>query len=189
MGTDKDKEQAFFLQQMQGVERLQDNSRIAPWRVRLKPFPLDHTANERAVNLAEEERDLYSDHEIEAGDELEYAVSGIQKRVLQDLRRGKIQVQGELDLHGLTSKDARDALNDFIQQCQRRSIRCARIIHGKGLGSTDRQPVLKQKVNIWLRQFEEVLAFCSATSRDGGTGAVYVLLRSPDKGKRHGRER
>ena len=175
-----EEDRELFLKEMQGVERLSGSDRVTPWRARLKPFPLDHCVYE----AKEEERDLYSEHEIKTGDELGYSRPGLQTRVFQDLRRGKIPVEFELDLHGLTSKYARVTLDDFLQECMRRRIRCARIIHGKGLGSEDRQPVLKQKVDLWLRQRDDVLAFCSATSRDGGTGAAYVLLRSSDKKKK-----
>ncbi len=84
----------------------------------------------------------------------------------------------ELDLHGLTARHAHSTLELFFRDCHRRRVRCVHIIHGKGYGSEDRQPVLKQKLNLWLRQRHDVMAFCSATSRDGGTGAAYVLLRS-----------
>jgi DNA-nicking Smr family endonuclease len=105
----------------------------------------------------------------------------VQQRLFRDLRRGKIRSELELDLHGLTANHARQTLEQFLSDCQQRKLRCARIIHGKGYGSKGQQPVLKQKLNIWLRQHRDVLAFCSATPQDGGTGAVYVLLRSPHK--------
>jgi DNA-nicking Smr family endonuclease len=86
-------------------------------------------------------------------------------------------VAAELDLHGMTSELARSALREFMAECRRRDHRCVRIIHGKGRGSSNRGPVLKGKVNRWLRQRDDVLAFCSARPVDGGTGALYVLLR------------
>lgn len=103
---------------------------------------------------------------------------------MHDLRRGYLEIGAELDLHGLTVRYAREDLNRFLAACNQRGIRCARIIHGKGYGSEGRQPVLKQKLNLWLRQREEVLAFTSAPRHDGGTGAAYVLLRNPNKSKR-----
>jgi DNA-nicking Smr family endonuclease len=119
-------------------------------------------------------------------DFLLFSRPGVQRRVLADLQRGDIEVDLELDLHGLTVAYAQQLLDDFLTECARRRVRCARIIHGKGYRSTEGQPVLKRKVNYWLRLYEQVLAFCSATRRDGSTGAVYVLLRNPDK---HGRRR
>jgi DNA-nicking Smr family endonuclease len=87
-----------------------------------------------------------------------------------------MEVELELDLHGLTVSYAREMLLEFLRACRQRRVRCVQIVHGKGK-SSDRQPILKHKLNLWLRQWEDVLAFCSARPRDGGTGAVYVLLR------------
>jgi DNA-nicking Smr family endonuclease len=88
-------------------------------------------------------------------------------------------VQASLDLHGLRSDEAREAFTVFLKQCANREVRCVRIIHGKGLGSANRTPVLKGKVLAWLKQKDEVLAFCQAPANDGGSGAVRVLLRQP----------
>lgn len=117
------------------------------------------------------------DEGIEAGDELSYRSDCIQDSVYRKLRRGAFAVGAELDLHGLRVADARTAVRDFLVSCRAQDIRCVRIIHGKGKGS-DRGPVLKQSVDAWLRRRSEVLAFCSARSRHGGTGALYVLLRA-----------
>jgi DNA-nicking Smr family endonuclease len=96
---------------------------------------------------------------------------------LRKLARGNFSVQDEIDLHGMTVPEAKDALHQFIGACELRGYTCIRIVHGKGLGSGNRGPVLKGKVNRWLRQWHEVLAFVSARQIDGGTGAIYVLLR------------
>ena len=114
--------------------------------------------------------------EVEAGEELSYLRPGVTPAVLRKLRRGGYAVQAEMDLHGLTSNEARTALREFMAECLTLDLRCVRIIHGKGLRSGDRGPVLKTSVNRWLRQWNEVLAFCSAPRRDGGTGAIYVLI-------------
>jgi DNA-nicking Smr family endonuclease len=106
--------------------------------------------------------------------------------VVADLQRGAIEIGLEVDLHGLTVEVASRVLAEFLLECGHRRTRCARIIHGKGRRSSGQQPVLKQKVNYWLRLYDQVLAFCSATARDGGTGAVYVLLRNPNKLKGQG---
>ena len=90
---------------------------------------------------------------------------------------GKVHIDAELDLHGLTAVRAEPILAMFLAECQQQQIRSVRIIHGKGWGSRDNRPVLKSKVNYWLRQSDAVLAFCSATIEDGGTGALYVLLK------------
>ena len=88
-------------------------------------------------------------------------------------------MQGELDLHGLTSDEAHDALADFLVDARGRGLRCVRVIHGKGLSSPNREPVLKGKVRRWLSQWDEVLAYCEAPRHGGGGGAVLVLLKAP----------
>jgi DNA-nicking Smr family endonuclease len=118
------------------------------------------------------------DSGIEAGDELSFARNGIGTQTLKKLRRGHWVVQGELDLHGLTSVEARAMLVEFLNRCRRRGLRCVRIIHGKGLRSPNREPVLKQKVAHWLMQRQEILAYCQARQVDGGGGAVMVLLKA-----------
>jgi DNA-nicking Smr family endonuclease len=87
-------------------------------------------------------------------------------------------IQGQLDLHGLRRDEAREALGEFLRQARRRGQRCVRIIHGKGHGSVNKEPVLKQKVRNWLAQKEEVIAFCQARPAEGGSGALVVLLQS-----------
>ena len=115
--------------------------------------------------------------ELETGEELIYRQPAVRASVLRDLRRGRFPVKAEIDLHGMTSEQARKELTQFIAECVDQGIQCARVVHGKGLRSGHRGPVLKASVNRWLRQWQEVLAFCSAPARDGGTGAIYVLLR------------
>lgn len=83
----------------------------------------------------------------------------------------------EIDLHGLNSREATEALDEFLVEAVAHRVRCFHLIHGKGRRSADQLPVLKSLVNRWLRQRREVLAFCSARQRDGGTGALYVLLK------------
>ena len=175
-------DEKLFREIMADAEPLVQD-KTAPFKPRLPPRPIvqpDH--------LREDERDLaeLSESEVVTGDFLDFSRPGVQQRVLQDLRRGHIEPQLELDLHGLTTDYAYETLNEFLYECQVRRLRCVRIIHGKGYRSENRQPVLKQKINYWLRLRDEVLAFCSATRRDGGTGAVYVLLRNPSKGRRSG---
>lgn len=180
MHDEKDKadDERLFRETFKDVSPL-DQRRSEPYRRRLPPRPLN-----LPVGDEEAESDLYSEHEIETGEVLDFARPGIQQRVMHDLRRGYLEIGAELDLHGLTVRYAREDLNRFLEACHQRGIRCARIIHGKGYGSQGRQPVLKQKLNLWLRQREDVLAFTSAPRHDGGTGAAYVLLRNPRKGRK-----
>jgi DNA-nicking Smr family endonuclease len=108
---------------------------------------------------------------------LSFRRSGIQKRLLARLRNGQLKMEAQLDLHGMTIPVAHQAFSEFIDECQQLNIRHVRIIHGKGWGSKHHKPVLKTKLNTWLRENQDVLAFCSARIEDGGAGAVYVLLR------------
>ncbi len=93
------------------------------------------------------------------------------------LARGSYAIQAEIDLHGMTLAEARPRLEKFVQRCAGNDKLCIRVVHGKGLGSGERGPVLNICVNRWLRQWDSVIAFVSARQVDGGTGAVYVLLK------------
>jgi DNA-nicking Smr family endonuclease len=108
---------------------------------------------------------------------LSFHHAGVRPQALRRLRRGLYPTEDELDLHGLNQTAARDRLADFIARGRESGRRCVRIIHGKGYRSGARGPVLKTAVNLWLRRHADVLAFTSARAIDGGTGAVYVLLR------------
>jgi DNA-nicking Smr family endonuclease len=112
-----------------------------------------------------------------AADALSFRRPGVRDQTLRHLRRGRYPVEDELDLHGLSQAAARDNLADFIASSSHAGLRCVRVVHGKGYRSGLRGPVLKIAVNTWLRRHPDVLAFASARAIDGGTGAVYVLLR------------
>jgi DNA-nicking Smr family endonuclease len=118
------------------------------------------------------------DAALEAGDALAYVREGISRQVLRRLRRGHWVVQDHLDLHGMNRTEAHDAVAAFLHAAVRRAHRCVRVVHGKGLSSKNREPVLKGKVKVWLARREEVLAFCQAPAAQGGSGAVLVLLRA-----------
>ena len=118
---------------------------------------------------------------LHAEDTFSYIASGLQKNVLKKMRRGHYGLDAELDLHGLTSAEARREMLKFLHYCEQDGCRCVRIIHGKGYRSENNLPVLKNDLNIWLRQHQEVQAFCSATQKEGGAGAVIVLLRLSGK--------
>jgi len=124
----------------------------------------------------------------EVGQELEaeqtFLRKGLGTDVLARLRRGHWSVQGEIDLHRLNRDEARDALADFLLEARGNGWRCVRVVHGKGLGSPNREPVLKNKVRRWLVQRDDVLAYCEAPRHAGGGGAVFVLLKSPSTTRR-----
>jgi len=174
----QDADYALFRAEVEDAVPLASDT-AEPFRERPPPVP-----RPRIDDAPDEERIRLSEAEVETPEVLLFSRPGVQKRVLFSLQRGQIKPTLELDLHGLTTEYARGLLRAFLTDCAARRVRCAKIIHGKGRGSESRQPVLKCKVNYWLRLREDVLAFCSAPRYDGGTGAVYVLLRNPAKAKR-----
>ncbi|GMR21215.1 MAG: hypothetical protein BMS9Abin36_1814 [Gammaproteobacteria bacterium] len=164
-----------FHEAMAGARPLKQD-RITPHSTPRKPIPEQKYRDEREVMDALLSDD-YAPDEIESGDELLFKRPGIQNHVMRKLRRGQYVIEAELDLHRRTVDEARELLATFLYQAQQQGRRCIRVIHGKGYGSAGKLPVLKGRVNSWLQQKDEVLAFCSAIQRDGGTGAVYVLLK------------
>lgn len=152
---------------------------VAPARSKPRPRPRQRELDEQAV-LAESLLGP-DDVELETGEELLFARPGIQHGTMRRLRRGQLSVQGALDLHGMTADIARLAVAGFLRDALARNLRCVRIVHGKGRGSKNGKPVLKQKVAMWLRKRDEVLAYTSARPQDGGTGAIYVLLRRAEQ--------
>ncbi|MHB1143859.1 MAG: Smr/MutS family protein [Thiobacillus sp.] len=147
-------------------------------RPRPKPVARQRRADEEQVLV-----DAFADPwdweaAVSTGEELFFSRPGVPAAALRKLRRGGWVVHGELDLHGHTGDEARVALAAFLNRCMIEDRRCVRIIHGKGHGSKNRLPVLKNKVRHWLMQREDVLAFCQARTVDGGAGAAIVLLKS-----------
>ncbi len=138
------------------------------------PVPVQSLLDEHAALAESRSGPLGPDVE----DEASFVQAGVSPQLLRKLRRGHWVVQDDLDLHGLTRAEARAAVAAFLRESLRRARRCVRIVHGKGLGSKNREPVLKAKVRVWLAQREEVLAFCQAPATQGGSGAVLVLLRA-----------
>jgi DNA-nicking Smr family endonuclease len=161
---------------VKGARPLRSEPRIRPHRPKPKPRALFRRLGEAEV-LEDSLQLTPADLDVEFGDELTFRRGGIQDAVMRRLRRGHYRVESELDLHGLTVPEAKQALRDFLARAIARQCRCVRIIHGKGLGSGPRGPVIKQAVNVILRRTDPVIAFCSARQVDGGTGAIYVLLQ------------
>ena len=114
---------------------------------------------------------------METGEELVFLRPGLSRETLRRLRRGHWVVQDQFDLHGMNSEQARHLLAQFLSACSRRALRCIRIVHGKGLRSPNREPVLKNKVRVWLARRDDVLAYCQAPANQGGGGALLVLLK------------
>lgn len=169
-----------------------------------KPLPVPNQSQSNDQNIPNQ---MTADHldipDIGIGDELYFKKSCVQKQTIRKLRRGKFSIQSELDLHGMTVDIAKKELHDFLAYCQTTNHRYVRmihgktchtpniihgktchvikIIHGKGHRSANKIPILKNKLNQWLQKYDSILAFCSAPFHDGGTGAVYVLMKITKK--------
>ena len=169
----EDSDKTAFNSAMRGVKPLAPTQKIH-WQP--KPLP-----PKRQQQTIEEELPSFpfSDYEnldpVGSEDLLEFVRGGIQHKILRKLRQGQYNVEAILDLHGKTVEEARQTLSRFLWTCQDKGVRHALVIHGKGRSGG--RPILKNKLNHWLRQTEEVIAFCSATGKDGRGGALYVLLR------------
>lgn len=178
MSDDNDVDDSqLFQEAVKGARPVKVN-RVAHPVKKPKPIPKKLYEDERQVL-----RDALSDgyvplHEMESGEELLYLRDGQSPMILSKLRRGHWVIQAHIDLHGLISDEARLYVSEFIADCKKKGIRCVRIVHGKGLGSRNREPVLKHKLRSWLMQKDEVIAYAQAKPNDGGSGAVIVLLKA-----------
>lgn len=168
----------LFRRAVADVVPLPPSDRADPGHPRPSPHARQRLADERQV-LVDALADPWDwDAAVATGEELHFVRPGVPTAAMRKLRRGGWVIRAELDLHGLTGDEARVALAGFLNRCMAEDRRCVRIIHGKGHGSKNRLPVLKNKVRHWLMQREDVLAFCQARTVDGGAGAVIVLLKS-----------
>jgi DNA-nicking Smr family endonuclease len=170
-----------FLAAMADVQPRRHSDRLPPERAAPSARPRSTEADERAV-LAELLHGELEPELIDSGDTLSYRGDGIQDKVWRKLRRGGFRVRAEIDLHGLNRERAQVEVSAFLAECLDRDARCVRIIHGKGNRSPNSGPIIKTLLDSWLRRRRDVLAFCSARPHDGGTGAVYVLLRAVPRG-------
>ena len=141
------------------------------------PYPVQSYLDEQEALRESLTAEWTAEDWLETGDEPNFLRPGLPRQVLRKLRSGTWVIQSEIDLHGLDRHEAREALSGFLASCRRRGVRCVRVIHGKGLGSKNREPVLKTKVKHWLTRHDEVLAYCQARPMDGGSGALVVLLK------------
>ena len=176
-GDADDNAAALFRDAMRDVTPLRQDKVTLQSR-RPAPRPRMTEADERAA-LREMAQDFPNDAaDIETDGEALFQRQGVQHRVMEKLRRGRLRVEAELDLHGCTIDTAKAELALFLRRCRQSGKRCVRVIHGKGLGSPQGKPILKRLLPGWLRQRDEVLAYCPATRADGGSGALYVLLKA-----------
>ena len=171
-----DDDAALFRDAIRGVAPLAASGRVtASAKAHPQPIPRQVPREQPA-----EPNDALSDFislEIAAGDEWSFMRPGISHQTLRRLRRGYWSIEAQLDLHGFARDEARMELAHFLDDSIRHSLRCVRVIHGKGRSSRNGEPVLKARVGSWLSQRGEVLAFCQAKPEDGGSGAVLVLLK------------
>jgi DNA-nicking Smr family endonuclease len=166
-----------FRKALAGVEPLAEPRRKPLARPRPAPLPHQTRRDERAALAESLAGPLSVDDALDSGEELVFARDGVGRDVLRKLRRGHWVIEDQLDLHGMNRLQAAVAVAEFLRRCLRRRMGCVRIVHGKGLGSRNREPVLKGMLRKWLLR-EEVLAYCQAPAAEGGSGAVLVLLRS-----------
>ncbi len=171
-------EVALFREAVRGATPLRVPAR-APLQVKSPPpVPVQSLLDAHDALAESVSGPISSEQSMETGEELTFLRNGQGRDVLRKMRRGHWVVQDQLDLHGLNSEQARRLLTEFVGRCSKRGVRCVRVVHGKGLRSPNREPVLKGKVRQWLAQREEVLAYCQAPANQGGSGALLVLLKA-----------
>lgn len=176
--SDKD----LFRRAAGAVQPLPDKRRVLHQPAPRLPQAMQYQKDEQAVLKEAISDDFDVSTLLDTDEHLSYRRPGIGPDVTRKLRRGDWAIQRQLDLHGLRRDDAREALGLFVREACKQGIRCVRVIHGKGLGSPGKAPVLKSRVHSWLVQKNEVLAFVQAKPADGGAGALVVLLTSTRAG-------
>jgi DNA-nicking Smr family endonuclease len=175
----------LFIRAAGVVKALPDKRRASLPKPLPEPVPRQHLLDERAA-LRETISDEFDVSTLlDVDEQLSFRRPGIGTDVTRKLRQGHWSIQRQLDLHGLRSDDARQALGEFIREVCQLGIRCVRVVHGKGLGSPGKAPVLKNKVHGWLVQKDQVLAFVQARPAEGGAGAIVVLLKPASAAGRH----
>ncbi|MFM8691460.1 MAG: Smr/MutS family protein [Limnohabitans sp.] len=172
----REAEQQLFARAVGAVSPLPDRKQGRLARAPAQPVPRQFQQDEAAAL-----RDSLSDEFdvstlLDTDEALSFRRPGVGPDITRKLRKGDWTIQREIDLHGLRSDEARVALSEFIREAHRQGLRCVRVVHGKGLGSPGKTPVLKNKVHSWLVQKQQVMAFVQAKPAEGGAGALVVLL-------------
>lgn len=175
----------LFLATVGPVAPLPDSGRVELDIPRPPPQPRQRELDEKAVLEEAMSTPLSFEDRLDMGDEPAFLRPGLARKVLTDLRRGRWVIEGEIDLHGFNRIEARKHLAAFLAFSLTQGRRCLRVIHGKGLRSPGRLPVLKHLSRTWLAQRQEILAFCQARPQDGGEGALLVLLHARRPGQPH----
>lgn len=172
MASDKD----LFVRAAGAVKPMPDKRKVLHQTEPTTPTAMQYQKDEKAVLIESISDEFDVSTLLDVDEHMSFRRPGIGADVTRKLRRGDWSIQRQLDLHGLRRDDARQALGQFIRESHKQGIRCVRVIHGKGLGSPGKAPVLKSRVHSWLVQKNEVLAFVQAKPADGGAGALVVLL-------------
>jgi DNA-nicking Smr family endonuclease len=159
------------------VQRLPEHGTVSLKPTPPAPTPLQHLLDEAAAFKESISDAVDVSTLLETDEHLSFRRPGVGPDVTYKLRRGKWSIQRQIDLHGLRTDDAREALGTFMREAHKQGIRCVRVVTGKGLGSPGKAPVLKEKVHRWLVQRAEVVAFVQAPPAQGGAGALVVLLQ------------
>ena len=170
-------EKNLFARAAGQVQPLAAPARVTLARELPPPLPVQLKLDEQRVLQEALSDEFDTSTLLDVDDAMSYRRPGVGTDVTRKLRRGDWSIQREIDLHGLRRDDAREALGEFIREAYRQGLRCLRVVHGKGLGSPGKTPVLKGKVQGWLVQKNEVMAFVQARASEGGAGALVVLLR------------
>jgi DNA-nicking Smr family endonuclease len=168
---------ALFREAVRDTTPIRPSARVSRGGKAPPPVPVQSLLDGHAAVAESLSGSLVDEQSIEAGQET-FLRAGLGRDVLRKLRREHWVVQDVVDLHGLNQEEARLSLAGFLGACRKRGLRCVRIVHGKGLRSPGREPVLKGKVRVWLLKRDEVLAYCEAPANQGGSGALLVLLKS-----------
>lgn len=170
-------ERTLFVRAAGQVQPIRRQGRVDLAPDQPAPLPVQQQLDEQRVLQEAISDEFDAATLLDIDDALSFRRPGVGSDVTRKLRKGEWSIQGEIDLHGLRREDAREALAGFIRESHRRGWRCVRVVHGKGLGSPGKTPVLKGKVQGWLIQKNEVMAFVQARADEGGAGALVVLLK------------
>jgi DNA-nicking Smr family endonuclease len=171
----------IFKRAMQGVKPLAGVAQFSHPAQPVSPWP--RAQEPSAVAVDSSMSDFWPWDELQDGETMHFCKPGVRLDVLRKLKRGDFPISAQLDLHGETTETARVRVAEFLVSSLERQLHCVRIIHGKGLSSIDRTPVLKLRLKNWLAQRAEVLAFVQAKPAQGCAGAVLVLLKSGKKSR------
>jgi DNA-nicking Smr family endonuclease len=180
----------FFLQEMQGVKKIQQTQKVdltQPHAATEAQILRQQSATQVSINNTNNLQD-YSIERIQPHAELGYRCHGIQDNVFRRLRQGKNPIDARLDLHKMTIEQAREVVFSFINDCVKYDLRTVIIMPGKGDRNSEDPALLKSHLIHWLPQLAEVLAYHTAQPRDGGAGAMYVLLRKSERKKKQSRQ-